>query len=147
MKLQEIYRYAVQVVNDHGLRIAEELEDDLTSIEERYRKILLEVPEHLHAVSNNNLPEMYVRDRKRRGGKIAVKMTDGTSVPKEIYGKLADAGAGTVACMHLPEKHLDEAKKHHINVMVSDSLGINLLTGQLEDRGLEISSPAPDSYT
>ncbi|MCG7845275.1 MAG: NGG1p interacting factor NIF3, partial [Methanomassiliicoccales archaeon] len=107
-------------------------------------KILLELPEHRFAASNNNPPEVYVGDRKRRAGKIAVKMTGGTSVPKEIYEKLADAGVGTVVCMHIPEPHLDEARKHHINVVVSghmasDSLGINLLADQLESRGLKIT--------
>jgi hypothetical protein len=107
-------------------------------------KLLLEIPEHRHAASNNNPPEVYVGDRKRKAGKIAVKMTGGTSVPKEIYEKLADAGVGTVVCMHLPEAHLDEARKHHINVVVaghvaSDSLGMNLLADRLESRGLQIT--------
>jgi putative NIF3 family GTP cyclohydrolase 1 type 2 len=107
-------------------------------------KLLLEIPEHHHAASNNNPPEVYVGDRKRRAGKIAVKMTGGTSAPKEIYEKLADAGVGTVICMHLPEAHLDEARKHHIGVVVaghvaSDSLGINLLADKLESGGLEIT--------
>lgn len=107
-------------------------------------KLLLGIPEHHHAASNNNPPEVYVGDRKRRAGKIAVKMTGGTSAPKEIYEKLADAGVGTVICMHLPEAHLEEARKHHISVVVaghvaSDSLGINLLADKLESRGLEIT--------
>ena len=46
--------------------------------------------------------------------------------------KLAQAGVGTLVCMHLSEKHLEEAKKQNLIVVVaghmaSDNLGLNLL--------------------
>lgn len=105
--------------------------------------VLMEQPEYRHAAANNNPPEVYVGDRKRRTGKIALKMTGGTAGPKEMYEGLADAGVGTIVFMHLPESHLEEARKNHLNVVVAghmatDSLGINLLADRLEDRGLEI---------
>jgi len=107
-------------------------------------EMLMELPEYRHAAGNNNPPEMYVGDKKRRAGKVHVRMTGGTSGPKEMYEKLADAGVGTVVFMHIPEAHLEEAKKHHMNVIVaghmaSDSLGLNLLADQLEERGVEIT--------
>lgn len=105
--------------------------------------VLMGLPEYRHAAANNNPPEVYVGDRKRRTGKIALKMTGGTAGPKEMYEGLADAGVGTIVFMHLPESHLEEARKNHLNVVVAghmatDSLGINLLADRLEDRGLEI---------
>jgi len=105
--------------------------------------MLKELPEYRHAAGNNNPPEVYVGDKRRRAGKVLVRMTGGTSGPKELYEKLADAGIGTVVFMHIPETHLDEVRNHHINVIIaghaaSDSLGINLLADRLEERGLEI---------
>ncbi|TFG55503.1 MAG: hypothetical protein E4H30_07130 [Methanomassiliicoccus sp.] len=51
---------------------------------------------------------------------------------KEMYKKLADAGVGMVVLMHIPEVHLEEARKNHLSVVVSghvasDSLDMNLL--------------------
>ncbi|MCE5260644.1 MAG: NGG1p interacting factor NIF3 [Euryarchaeota archaeon] len=106
--------------------------------------LLLGQPEHQHAARNNNPPEVYVGDRKRRAGKVVVRMTGGTSGPKELYEKLADAGVGTAVFMHIPESHLEEARKHHMNVVIaghvaSDSLGMNLLADRLEERGVEVT--------
>lgn len=107
-------------------------------------RMLMVLPEYRHAASNNNPPDVYVGDRKRRAGKIALKMTGGTAGPKEMYERFADAGVGTVVFMHIPEGHLEEAKKHHLNVviaghMATDSLGINLLADRLEEKGLQIT--------
>jgi hypothetical protein len=38
--------------------------------------LLMTLPEHRHAAGNNNPPEVYVGDRKRRAGKVAVRMTE-----------------------------------------------------------------------
>ncbi|NLX46756.1 MAG: NGG1p interacting factor NIF3 [Euryarchaeota archaeon] len=125
-------RYLNELMEERGPKRV----DDLISV-------LMELPEFRHAAANNNPPEVYVGDRKRRTGKIALKMTGGTAGPKEMYEGLADAGVGTIVFMHLPESHLEEARKHHMNVVVSghmatDSLGINLLADRLEDRGLQV---------
>lgn len=104
---------------------------------------LQELPEFERASRNNSPPDVLVGDRGRRAGKIMVKMTGGTSGPKEMYDSLAKAGVGTVVCMHVPENHIEEARKNHINIVISghmpsDSLGINLLADKVEDRGVEI---------
>lgn len=106
--------------------------------------MLMTLPEHRHAAGNNNPPEVYVGDRKRKAGKVVVRMTGGTSGPKDLYEKLADAGVGTVVFMHIPEAHLEEVRKHHLNVIIaghvaSDSLGMNLLADRLEDRGVKVT--------
>lgn len=105
--------------------------------------LLMGIPEHRHAAKNSNPPEVCVGDRKRKAGKVMVRMTGGTYGPKDAYEKLAEAGVGTVVFMHIPEAHIEEAKKHHLNVIVaghvaSDSLGMNLLADRLEERGLRI---------
>ncbi|HQQ25742.1 MAG TPA: NGG1p interacting factor NIF3, partial [Methanomassiliicoccales archaeon] len=70
--------------------------------------------------------------------------TGGTSGPKDVYEKLAQAGVGTVVFMHIPEAHLEEVRKHHLNVVIaghvaSDSLGMNLLADKLEERGVKVT--------
>jgi hypothetical protein len=104
---------------------------------------LQELPEFERASRNNSPPDVLVGDRGRRAGKIMVKMTGGTSGPKEMYDSLAKAGVGTVVCMHAPENHIEEARKNHVNIVISghmpsDSLGINLLADRVEDMGVEI---------
>jgi putative NIF3 family GTP cyclohydrolase 1 type 2 len=104
---------------------------------------LQELPEFERASRNNSPPDVLVGDKGRRAGKIMVKMTGGTSGPKEMYDSLAKAGVGTVVCMHVPENHIEEARKNHISIVISghmpsDSLGINLLADKVEDRGVEI---------
>jgi hypothetical protein len=56
---------------------------------------------------------------------------------------MAQAGIGTIVEMHMKEEHFEEAKKNHLNVIVSghiasDSLGANLFLDELEKRGIEI---------
>ena len=107
--------------------------------------ILMELPEYDLAARNNSLPDVYVGDRGRRAGKVLVKFAGGTAGPKEMYEALARAGVGTVLCMHIPDSHIEEAKKAHVNVVVSghmasDSLGINLFADRLEERGVRVDS-------
>ena len=70
-------------------------------------------------------------------------MTGGTAGAEKAYEKLAQAGVGTVICMHMPDKHRSLAKEHNLNViisglMASDSLGMNLFLDELEKQGLSI---------
>ena len=63
---------------------------------------------------------------------------------KEMYEKLADAGVGTVVLMHIPEAHLEEGRKNHLNVVVSghmasDPLDMKPLAYRSEERGSEIA--------
>jgi len=93
-------------------------------------------------------PKIFVGDKERRCGKIAVtEITGGTEGSPGIYEKLAIAGVGTILAMHQSEEHRKEAEKSHLNVVVaghacSDSLGMNLFLDELEKRGIEIISCA-----
>ncbi|SHG48610.1 Putative GTP cyclohydrolase 1 type 2, NIF3 family [Thermosyntropha lipolytica DSM 11003] len=105
--------------------------------------ILLEIPEYKKARELKAGPKIIVGDKKRRCGRIFVKMTGGTSGAVEAYSKLAQAGVGTIICMHMPDKHRQAAKENHINVviaghMASDSLGMNLFLDELEKAGINI---------
>lgn len=105
--------------------------------------ILSEIPEYKKARELKAGPKIIVGDKKRRCGRIFVKMTGGTSGAVEAYSKLAQAGVGTIICMHMPDKHRQAAKENHINViiaghMASDSLGMNLFLDELEKEGVNI---------
>jgi hypothetical protein len=105
--------------------------------------VLSEVPEYDRAIREANPPHILVGGRERKAGRVAVKFAGGTSAPKEMYEQLSRSGIGTVVCMHAPESHVEEARKHHVNVVVashmaSDSLGCNLLADKLEEQGLTI---------
>jgi hypothetical protein len=105
--------------------------------------ILMKEPEFRAAAKLNDPPKIIVGNKKLHCGKVVSKMTGGTSGPKELYEKLAIAGVGTVVGMHFPENHIEECKKHHINVvisghMASDSLGINLICDEWERQGIDV---------
>lgn len=105
--------------------------------------LLLEIPEYSTARKMKAGPKLVVGDKKKRAGKILVDMTGGTSGSAEAYEKMESAGIGTVVCMHIQEKHRENAKKHNINVLIaghmaSDSLGLNLLLDHIEREGVEI---------
>jgi putative NIF3 family GTP cyclohydrolase 1 type 2 len=94
--------------------------------------LIMAIPEYQRAADNNAPPKIIAGKEGRRAGKIFVDMTGGTEGSVKVMEKLAQAGVGTLICMHLSEKHLDAAKKHNINVVVaghisSDTLGLNLL--------------------
>ena len=104
---------------------------------------LYKEPEFRQAAKYNSPPKIMVGSKDGRCGKIVCKMTGGTSGPKEIYEKFAQAGVGTVVGMHFPESHLEEAKKNNINMVISghmssDSLGINLICDVWEKEGIDI---------
>jgi len=105
--------------------------------------LLMTIPEYREASKQNSPPEIISGKKKGRAGKIVFKMTGGTSGPKEIYEKMAQAGVGTAVGMHFPDNHIDEAKKYNINIVVaghmsSDSLGINLIADKWEKKGVEV---------
>ena len=104
---------------------------------------LMSIPEFRTSSRYNSPPKIVVGDPKNHAGKVIAKMTGGTSGPKEIYEKLSQAGVGTVVGMHFPESHIEEAKKHHINMIVSghmasDSVGVNLIADEWEKKGVEV---------
>ena len=104
---------------------------------------LLTEPEFRSAARCNDGPRIMVGSKDDRCGRVVFKMTGGTSGPKEMYQKLADAGVGTVVGMHFPESHYEEARKANVNLvisghMASDSLGINLISDVWEREGIEV---------
>lgn len=107
-------------------------------------KLFDDIPEYQIATKLKSGPVLYAGSEDRYAGKIAVtEVTGGTEGSKEMYGRLAQAGIGTIIGMHMKEDHKKEAEKHHINVIVvghmsSDSLGMNLFLDELEKKGIEI---------
>lgn len=105
--------------------------------------ILLEQPEYQMAARQKMGMKLVAGDKKHRAGRVFVDMTGGTGGSKDIFQHLANSGVGTVVGMHISEKNLEQAKEHHLNVVIaghiaSDSLGMNLILDQIERRGVEI---------
>lgn len=107
-------------------------------------KFLKNIPEYKEAAKIGAGPKIFVGDKERRCGKIAVtEITGGTEGSPKIYEKMAIAGIGTIIGMHIDEEHKKEAEAANINVVItghisSDSLGVNLLLDRLEEKGIEI---------
>lgn len=104
---------------------------------------LKEIPEYTAAVQQNAGPTIVVGSNDRKAGRVWIDMTGGTEGPKEAIEKLANAGVGTLVCMHASEKHTKAAEEHNLNIiiaghMASDSVGLNLIMDQLEARGMTI---------
>lgn len=94
---------------------------------------ILDIPEYKYYAKKGNPPIIVNGSGSSRTGKItATEFTGGTNGPEEFLEEQSRAGVGTILSMHVTEKSLDEAKKHHVNMiqcshMASDALGINLL--------------------
>ena len=105
---------------------------------------LKKIPEYAQAVKFKAGPSLFTGSEKNRAGKVVVsEFTGGTEGAKEIYEKLAHAGIGTIISMHASEDNREEAKKHHLNLViaghiVSDSVGANLFLDELEKRGIHV---------
>ena len=102
------------------------------------------IPEYRTGIRLKNGPTVIQGSTSNRAGKVVVKMAGGTGGAKTLYEAFEAAGVGTYVAMHVNEDHIELAKKHHINLVVaghipSDSLGMNLMYGELERNGtLEI---------
>ncbi|MDB4978292.1 MAG: hypothetical protein JWM56_478 [Candidatus Peribacteria bacterium] len=111
--------------------------DDLNEVV----KALEEIPEYKYYAKKGNPPIIVNGSGSSRPGKIvATEFTGGTNGPEEFLESQSRAGIGTILSMHVTEKTLDEAKKHHVNMiqcshMASDAMGINLLLDKLEAEG------------
>jgi hypothetical protein len=120
-----------------------EKKDTLLRLEDLL-KIMREIPEYKEAAKIGAGPKIFVGDKERRCGKIAVtEITGGTEGSPKIYEKMAIAGIGTIIGMHIDEEHKKEAEAANINVVItghisSDSLGVNLLLDRLEEKSIEI---------
>lgn len=105
---------------------------------------LNEIPEFKIAKKQKAGPTIFNGSEKARAGKVkVVEFTGGTEGAKEIYERLSHVGIGTIIGMHISEEHRKEAKKHHINLIVtghmaSDSIGMNLVADELEKKGVKI---------
>lgn len=102
-------------------------------------KILKAIPEYKEASKANAGPKLIIGDVKKPAGKIFIDMTGGTEGSKEVFGRLSQAGIGTMVAMHLSEEHFKKVEQEYINVIVaghiaSDGLGLNLLLDKLIKR-------------
>ena len=97
-----------------------------------------EIPEYKAYARKGNPTIMACGSKSSRPGKVsATEFTGGTNGPEEFFECTSRAGVGTVLSMHASEKAVEEARKHHLNIiqcshMASDSLGINLLLDLLK---------------
>lgn len=120
-----------------------EKKDSLIRIEDLLN-LFKEIPEYKEAMKFGAGPKIFVGDKERRCGKIAItEITGGTEGSSKLYEKMAIAGIGTIVGMHISEEHKKEAEAAHINVVIaghisSDSLGVNLFLDELEKKGIEI---------
>lgn len=114
--------------------------DTVGEVLEDIRKI----PEYAQAVKYKAGPTLFTGNERNRAGRVVVsEFTGGTEGAKEIYERLSHVGIGTIISMHTSEEHREEAKKHHINMiiaghMVSDSVGANLFLDELEKKGVAV---------
>lgn len=107
-------------------------------------ELLEELPEMQISKKNWIWPQIWSWTPESSSWKIAIAWITGwTSGSKDIYEKYAQAWIGTILVMHISEDHLKEAKKHNINVimtdhMASDSLWLNLIADEFEKMWVEI---------
>ncbi len=138
-KLLDIpFMTAHSVADNH---VASFLQGEIDALSPRYIKEIItflnKQPEYVYASKIGHAPSVLVGSEDSRCGKVFVDMTGGTEGPTESIEKLADAGIGTMVCMHLSPKAAKEAEKQKINVILaghisSDNLGLNLLFDKLE---------------
>lgn len=105
--------------------------------------LLLTIPEYQHSKKLGAGPVVIVGSEERRAGRVMVDMTGGTEGPKEAVEKLAQAGVGTIVCMHMVDEIREVAEKNHVNVVIaghiaSDSIGLNIILDEYERRGVDI---------
>ena len=107
-------------------------------------KLLLKEPEMHYSKKLGSWPAIWNGEKKSRAWKIVVTgITGGTESSKDIYAEYAKAWVWTILEMHMSADHLAEAKKHNLNVimtdhMASDSLGMNLILDEVEKLWVEI---------
>jgi len=99
--------------------------------------ILKKIPEFKKAAHLQVPPKIISGNENNKCGKIFVDMTGGTGGSEDIFDKIANSGVSTLVGMHIGEKHLENARKANLNVVIaghisSDNLGLNLLFDALE---------------
>ncbi|MDP3804740.1 MAG: NGG1p interacting factor NIF3 [Candidatus Omnitrophota bacterium] len=98
--------------------------------------ILKTIPEYADGLKKNAGPRILIGEPNKNAGKIFVDMTGGTEGSKKVFGRLSQAGVGTIVAMHLSEEHYKHAKDEGLNVVIaghiaSDALGLNLLLDEI----------------
>jgi putative NIF3 family GTP cyclohydrolase 1 type 2 len=107
---------------------------------------LLAIPEYKYYAKKGNPPIIVNGSKGGRPGKVvATEFTGGTNGPEEFLESQSRAGVGTILSMHVTEKTLEEAKKHHVNMiqcshMASDAIGVNLLLDKLAKEEKRLST-------
>ena len=101
---------------------------------------LKKIPEYKESFKQNAGPKIVLGSPDSSAGKVMVDMTGGTEGSPKLLEKFSQAGIGTIVCMHMSEKHIEEAKKYHLSIIVaghiaSDNLGLNLLFDALDPKG------------
>lgn len=99
--------------------------------------MLKSIPEYADGLKKNAGPRILIGDPDKEAGKVFVDMTGGTEGSKKVFGRLSQAGVGTIVAMHLSEDHFKHAKDEDINVVIaghiaSDALGLNMLLDEIE---------------
>ncbi|MFH1593370.1 MAG: NGG1p interacting factor NIF3 [Candidatus Omnitrophota bacterium] len=99
-------------------------------------KLLKSIPEYQDAMYSDTGPRIIAGKDDKKAGKVFVDMTGGTEGSKKIFGRLSQAGVGTIVAMHLDEAHFKMAKAEFLNVIIaghiaSDNLGLNILLDEL----------------
>ena len=103
------------------------------------------MPEYKAYAKRGNPPIIANGGKSNRPGRVfATEFTGGTNGPEEFFEAQSRAGVGTILSMHVPEKSLEEAKKHHLNIIqcshiAADSLGINLLLDHMKKKDPKLS--------
>lgn len=106
--------------------------------------LLMKEPEMQIAKRNGSWPAIWNGDKDSRCWKIVVTwITWGTESSKHIYKEYKDSWVWTILEMHMSADHLAEAKKHNLNVimtdhMASDSLWMNIIFDEIEKQWVEI---------
>lgn len=103
-------------------------------------KRLKKIPEYKESLKENAGPKLILGSPEKSAGKVMVDMTGGTEESELLLEKFSHAGVGTMVCMHMSEKHIEQARKHHLNIVIaghiaSDTLGLNLLLDDLDPKG------------
>lgn len=102
---------------------------------------LMTIPEYINCLAK---PVVRVGGNNDFCGKPFVTMAGGTSGGAKVYNAYFDAGIGTLVTMHIPQPEIKKVKEHGVgNVLVaghmsSDSIGINGLMKELENKGIEV---------
>lgn len=143
LPIMSIHTPADNHVADYLYKEIKKREKELVYVEDVVG-FLKTIPEYRSAMKQKAGPIIFAGSPDHFAGKISVtEITGGTDGAKEIYERMSQAGIGTIIAMHQREEWKDEAKKHHLNVIVaghmsSDSLGLNLFLDNLEKNGVEI---------